>query len=364
MFKNILKEALFLYFIYGLKSGRGICMIALRLHKPRSLRIDEVHKPRINSDEILVKVVYSGICGSDLHLYRGALRDRVKYPAILGHELSGVVAEVGERVTWLREGDKVVVNPVLSCGSCVACMAGRYNVCLNFKIMGVDMPGAFAEYVKANGVKAYRVPEGVSLREAALTEPFSVAMHACRRVGIEPGDVVAIIGQGPIGLCVTQVAKHYGAFSIIALDVLDERLETAKKLGADEIINPVKIDPVKVAKRLTSGVGVDKVIEASGSPDALNMAVRMVKPGGRIVVLGLCFREVKIDTSLMVFKEVECIGSRVYLDEFSRTLRLFSKGYLKAEPLITHELPLRDGVRAFKMLDERRGNAIKVLLKP
>uniref|UniRef100_A0A7C2VBI1 Enoyl reductase (ER) domain-containing protein n=1 Tax=Ignisphaera aggregans TaxID=334771 RepID=A0A7C2VBI1_9CREN len=241
-------------------------MKALRLHGPKTLRLDDVEEPQIEPDEVLIRVEYAGVCGSDLHVYRGAMRNRVKYPAIPGHEFSGVVARVGSRVTWLSEGDRVVVNSVVPCGRCVTCAAGRPNICTNFKILGVDLPGAFAEYVKIRGDRVYRIPEGLSLREAALAEPFSVALHACRRANIEIGDTVVVIGQGPIGLCVTQAAKHYGAEKVIALEILGNRLELSKRVGADFAINPREVDPVKAVRELTNGIGADKVIEASGAP--------------------------------------------------------------------------------------------------
>ncbi len=339
-------------------------MKALRLHEPKLLKVDEIDEPKINDDEVLIKVRYAGICGTDLHVYRGAMRDRVKYPAIPGHEFSGIIAKVGSKITWLSEGDEVVANPVVSCGRCVACVGGRPNVCVNFKILGVDIPGVFAEYVKVRGDKVYRIPKGLSLRNAALVEPFSVAVHSCRKAGIEPGDVVVVIGQGPIGLCVTQVAKHYGAYKVIALEVIENRLELARRLGADEVINPLRVDPVKAVKELTDGVGADRVIETSGHPVALGQALGMLRPAGRVVVVGLCFEEVKFYSYPIVYKEAEIVGSRVYIDEFPRTLNLMSKGYLNPEPLITHEMSLEEGIKAFKILDEKLEDAIKILLKP
>jgi len=339
-------------------------MKALRVHGPKLVKLDEVDEPQIEPDEVLLRVKYAGICGTDLHVYRGAMKDRVKYPAIPGHEFSGVVVKVGSKVTWVSEGEEVVANPVVPCGRCVACLSGRPNVCVNFKILGVDIPGVFAEYVKVKGDKIYKIPKELSLRDAALVEPFSVAVHSCRKANIEAGDVVVIIGQGPIGLCTTQVAKHYGAYKVITVEVVRSRLELSKMLGADEVINPLEVDPVKVVKELTNGVGADKVIETSGAPQVLNQALNMLRPAGRLVVVGLCFEEVKFFSYPIVYKEAEIVGSRVYLDEFARTLNLMSKGYLKPEPLITHEMPLSDGEKAFKILDERPGEAVKILLRP
>jgi len=339
-------------------------MKALRLHDAKVLRVDDVDEPKISDDEVLIRVRYAGICGTDLHAYKGALRDRVKYPAILGHEFSGVVARVGSKVTWVSEGDEVVANPVVPCGRCVACINGRPNVCVNFKILGVDIPGVFAEYVKVPGRNVHRIPKGISLRTAALVEPYTVAVHSCRRANIEAGDVVVIIGQGPIGLCTLQVAKHYGAYKVITLEVLESRLKLSKELGADAVINPAKTDPVKEVRELTEGLGADKVIETSGNPAALNQAIEMLKPAGRVVVVGLSFEESRIRTTPIVYKEAEIVGSRVYVGEFPRTLNLLSAGYLNPEPLITHEMSLEEGPKAFHILEERREEAIKVLLKP
>lgn len=337
---------------------------ALRLHEPKVLRVDDVDTPKIGDDEVLIRVKYAGICGTDLHVYRGAMRDRVKYPAILGHEFSGVVEEVGSKVTWLSRGDEVVANPVVPCGRCVACISGRPNVCVNFKIFGVDIPGVFAEYVKVRGDRVYKNPKGLSLRDAALVEPFSVAVHSCRKAGVEVGDAVVVIGQGPIGLCTTQVAKHYGAYKVIAVEVDKKRCELARKVGADEVVNPLEVDPVRAVKELTDGVGADKVIETSGHHQALTQALGMIRPAGRVVVVGLCFEEIRFYSYPIVYKEAEIIGSRVYVDEFPRTLNLISRGYLNPSILVTHEMPLEDGAKAFRILDERLEDAVKILLKP
>ncbi|MEM4519435.1 MAG: zinc-binding dehydrogenase [Sulfolobales archaeon] len=339
-------------------------MKALRVHEPKLVKIDEVPEPQISDDEVLIKIKYAGICGTDLHVYRGAMKDRVKYPAIPGHEFSGVVVKVGKEVSWVGEGDEVVANPVHPCGRCVACSAGKPNICVNFKILGVDIPGVFAEYVKVKGDKVYKIPKGLSLRSAALVEPFSVAVHSCRKAGIEAGDTVVVIGQGPIGLCTTQVAKHYGAYNVIVVDVIKSRLALAKELGADEALNPLEVDVVKSIKEVTGGVGVDKVIETSGHPQALEQALSILKPAGRIVLVGLCFEDVKFHSYPIVYKEAEVVGSRVYVDEFPRTLNLISKGYLRTEPLITHEMPLSEGGRAFKILEDRLEDAVKILLRP
>lgn len=339
-------------------------MKALRIHQPRLVKVDDVEEPQIKDNEVLIKVKYAGICGTDLHVYRGAMKNRVKYPAIPGHEFSGIVVKVGSEINWLSEGDEVVANPVHPCGRCVACLAGRPNICVNFKILGVDMPGVFAEYVKVRGNNVYKIPKGLSLRNAALVEPFAVAVHSCRKAGIESGDTVLIIGQGPIGLCTTQVASHYGAYKVITTDVVESRLKLSKTVGADEVINPLKVDMVKAVEELTGGVGVDKVIETSGSPHVLDQALRILKPGGRIVIVGLCFEDIKFHSYPIVYKEAEIVGSRVYIDEFPRTLNLISRGYLKPEPLITHEMPLSDGDKAFRILEDRLEDAVKILLKP
>lgn len=342
----------------------GLNLKALRVHGPKLIKIDDIEEPQIRDDEVLIKVEYGGICGTDLHVYRGAMGERVRYPAIPGHEFSGVVVKVGKDVSWVSEGEEVVANPVHPCGRCVACLAGKPNVCVNFKILGVDIPGVFAEFVKVRGDRIHKIPKGLSLRNAALVEPFAVAVHSCRKAGIEAGDTVVVVGQGPIGLCITQVAKHYGAYNVVALDVVENRLELARKLGADVTVNPREVDVVKAIKELTGGLGVDKVIEASGHPQALEHALSILKPAGRIVLVGLCFEDVKFRSYPIIYKEAEIVGSRVYVDEFPRTLNLISKGYLKPEALITHEMPLADGEKAFRMLEERPQDAVKVLLRP
>jgi threonine dehydrogenase-like Zn-dependent dehydrogenase len=340
------------------------------LYDDREIRIGDAPDPRVGPEEVLVAPGYTGICGTDLHIYRGEFHDRVVYPAILGHEFGGVVQEVGEDVTGFEVGDRVVVDPIISCHSCPACLSGHLNACRTLKLLGVDIDGGFAQYVAAPASHVYHLPESVPMVYAPMVEMYGLGHHILGRGQVQSGETVAILGAGRLGLSVLDVLCHSaGPALTVVTDLQPFRLETARKLGVDHAIDVTQEDPVARVMDITAGVGVDCVIEAvghyhsvEGQEAPLAQAVRMIRNGGRIVTAGLGEQLSAIHFKTLVLKEGRIIGSRVTLGEFPRAIRLLAKGLLHPEMLVTDQIPMREIGTAFEKVDHGDPSTIKVVL--
>ena len=333
-------------------------MKAAVIKSPYEVEIVEKGLPEIKEGEALVSVKICGICGSDLHVYRGK-HPFVKEPRVPGHEFSGVVAE-GDIYS---RGEAVTVEPLIPCGKCDLCIRGEYNVCRNLKVIGIHVDGAMAEYVKVPEDRIYRLPKGVSFKEGALIEPLAVAVHIVRRAKVSLNDDVLILGAGPIGLLVLQVAKLLGVKRIFITDVVDYRLDLAEKLGADYTIN-ASVDSVEeVVYKATNGLGVDIAIEVAGAPNTPLQAVKLTKPHGRVVIVGF-FEEprVPMDMTEIVAKELEIVGSRVYWHDFKTAIDLVARRVINVKRIVTHSFPLEDVAKAFEVADKKLYNAVKVLV--
>ena len=340
-------------------------MKALVLHGVRDIRVEDVPKPELGEGEVLLKVGACGICGTDLHFYRGEWE--VETPLVPGHEFSGTIVERERGAEWLSEGLKVVAEPNVTCGHCIYCrMKDRNFFCPQVKAIGVNVDGAFAEYVKVPAVNVYPVPEWMSFEEAALIEPLACCLRGIYNVGIEAGDTVAVVGVGPIGLLMVQLAKMWGASRVYALDLIDKRLALARELGADVTVNVARDDPAEVVFSDTDGLGVDVAIEAVGSSKAISTAIKLVRRGGRVLVFGVAPQDdvLEVRPFELYEKELMLISSYRSPFTFQRAVRIAASRRLKLRPIVSHALPLEKGPEAFRMLDERRGDAIKVVLKP
>jgi len=342
-------------------------VLAAVLYGPRELRIEEVEKPKVTPGKVLVEVKACGVCMTDLHMYMWEFP--VKTPVILGHEFSGVIAELGDNAAEFEIGGRVAVDPALSCGVCEACVSGRNNLCERLTAIGgagnVIVNGAFAEYTLVPKEAVGKIPREISFDEGAFVEPLGCCIHGVdvSRVGI--GDVVALIGAGPIGLLLLQLTKLAGASQILVVDIKDERLQLAATLGADVVINPSKEDPVGRLKELTHGKGADVVIEAVGSPMTVKHAVQMVSKGGRVVIFGVAPVESRVDISPFdaYFREIEIVGSYAITREaFLRSIAMLRSGRIKVEPLITERFKLSELAKAFALMEKKEG--LKKLVYP
>ena len=239
-------------------------MLKAVLEKPFKLKLLELDVPVAKKKEVLIKVLVAGICGSDLHAYRGT-QPFLSYPRVLGHEIAGEIAEVGEGIKELRRGDLVTVDPVFSCGKCYACRVGRGNCCRDVKVMGVHIDGGFSQYITVPADIVYKAPEDISPEILVLTEPLSIGTQANNRADVSGEDTVAILGAGTIGLASLLIAKSKDCKVIIA-DLISNRLKLARELGADRVVNVREEDLMKVITDFTNGDGASVVIEATGVP--------------------------------------------------------------------------------------------------
>ena len=340
------------------------------LYADRDIRLGEMPEPSCAPHEVLVESAYVGLCGSDLHIYRGELSGRVRHPAILGHEFGGTVVAVGSGVRGLNAGDRVAVDPIVPCHACVACLTGRPNACRSLKLLGVDLAGGLGRYVAAAASRVLRLPESMPFKHAPLVEVYGLAHHILGRGRVQPGESVAILGAGKLGLTILDVLRHaVGPALTVVSDVLPVRLATAAKLGADHAVDVRTEDPVERVLAVTDGVGVDCVIEAvghfheiAGREAPLAQAVRMVRSAGRIVTAGLGEQLSPVHFKTLVLKEAEIIASRTSLGEMSRALQLLAQGALHPDLLITDEVPLRDITAAFATIDREAPDTIKVVV--
>lgn len=327
-------------------------MRALVYEGPHDLRIEDLPVPKLKEGEALVKVAYAGICGSDLMISAGK-HPRARPPLILGHEFCGEVVDVfsPEDKGWI--GKRVAVEPLISCGKCRPCLEGNYHVCERLGFYGIDAPGGMAEYVAVSVNRLYDVGD-LAFEEAAIVEPLAVAVHAVRRSGFRVGEVAVVLGGGAIGGLLAQVLLSAGASEVFVSEVSPYRRDILRKL-------PVKVvDPE--SDELTDNMA-DVVFEAAGVPDTVDRALSVARVRGTIVQIGLPKAPVPSNLVKLAFKEMTWIGCRVYNRwDYIVSIDLLRAGKIREEALITHILPLEEGIKAMDMLKE--GVGIKILLKP
>lgn len=340
------------------------------LYNALDIRLGDAPDPRIKPNEVLVKSLFAGICGTDLHIYRGEFHNRVSYPAIQGHEFGGVIEQVGADVQGFAVGDRVAVDPILSCHSCPACLTGHINACQSLKLLGVDIDGGYGQYVAAPASHVFKLPDSVPMEHAPMVEMYGLGHHILQRGRVQPGETVVLLGAGKLGLSILDVLCHSASPGLtIVTDLQPFRLETARKLGADHALNIAETDPVAAVMELTDGAGADCVIEAVGhfhtpgdQEPPLAQAVQMVRNGGRVVTAGLGEQLTAVHFKTLVIKEAEIIASRVTLGEFPRAIRMMAKGLLHPDLLITHHMPMRAVTDAFGIVDKDQPDTIKIVL--
>lgn len=340
-------------------------MKALVYSGPRDIRYMDVKTPEPKAGEVLIKVRAVSICGSDTGGYKGGSAMRVA-PLIMGHEFSGEIAKLGSGVENLNVGDRVGVVTNLYCGYCADCKADLSNICDNRKIIGTTMvagpyDGAMADYVVAPAEKIMPLPDNVSFNECALVEPLSISLRATKHAGDLNGKTVAVYGAGPIGLLSIQCIKYFGAERIIAIDIVDDRLEMAKKCGATDVIN--SNDDVKgITRKMTEGVGVDVVFDAAGVPSTVNGGIDIVRNGGKVIWIGLAVPKFEIDYKHAVCKEITFQCSYMYTTEMVEGLEMIKTGKMNVAQIITGVYPMSEGPRLFEELATGNTKEIKVIL--
>lgn len=340
-------------------------MKAAVLHKARDLRLEDVPTPTYGPDDVLVKVKSVGICGSDVHYWRtGRIGDFVvQEPMILGHEVAGVVAEVGANVTDLEPGDRVALEPGIPCRRCEACKTGRYNLCPYVRFFATPpIDGALSDYAVSPADFAYKIPDSLSLEAAALIEPLSVGIHACRRGNLSAGQSVFIAGAGPIGLTSLMAAKAFGATEIFISDVRPHRLEIAKKLGATQAFD-ARDDTEALIQEATGGRGVDLAIECAGAELALVSCLKAAKRGGTIVVVGLGDNsDYTLPMVELAVKELDIKGIFRYVYTYPAAINLLASGAVDVEAMITHHFPMTELLKGFEYAEKGTDDAVKVMI--
>lgn len=331
-----------------------------------NMELLDIEEPTINDDQVKIRVEYSGICGSDIHSYKGEYNN-LRPPLVLGHEFSGIVTEIGKNVTGIQVGDRVTSETTFEiCGKCHYCKTGDYNLCSTRKGIGTQIDGSFAEYVVARKESVHVLPKNVDLLSAALTEPLACCTHpAIEKTNIEVGEYVLIFGPGPIGLLLAQVARAKGAYIILAGTAKDvERMKLGKELGIERTINIQEENIEEVIKELTNGYGVDKVFDCSGSIHAVNSGLNLLKKKGTLVQVGIFSKSVnELDQEKIIQKELIYVGSRSQKPtSWDLALYLLDTGKVNAKALVSKVYSLEDWQEAFDKV--MSGEEIKVVIKP
>ncbi|WP_342575391.1 NAD(P)-dependent alcohol dehydrogenase [Paenibacillus sp. FSL M8-0142] len=343
-------------------------MAAAVLDKPMSIGVKQVPVPEPKPDEALIQVYCIGICGSDVHYYEhGRIgRYEVKEPLILGHELAGTVVQTGDQVTNVSVGDRVAVEPGVTCGRCAYCKSGRYNLCPDVVFMATPpVDGAWAEYVAVRSDFLFKLPDDMSFEEGALLEPLSVGLHAVRRGRIRPEDRVLVLGLGPIGLLAIEAAKLSGASQVYGSDVVEFRRDLASRIGAAGVINPLSDDVPERLKELTGGEGVDLIIETSGNAVAIGSSIGYVNRGGRIVFVGLPTKDaIPVDIGALVDAELDVYGVFRYANTYPAAIRLLQSSSSRIRDIITHEFPLDRIQEAVELARTQKDTSVKVMIYP
>lgn len=337
-------------------------MKSIVIPKPGEISVLERPMPaEPDKDEVIVRVKAAGICGSDLHIYHGRSAFAT-YPRVIGHEIAGEIYKAGSMVKDFKPGDKVAVDPVISCGECYACRIGRHNVCSSVKVLGVHVDGGYSKYIKVNAGNVHRIPDYLSWEEAAVIEPFSIAAEAVDRGRLCAGDSVLICGAGPIGLVILQAVKRVGAKAMI-IDIIDSRLERAKEMGADQVVNTGKTDLEKVVMDFTNSEGVNLIFEATGSISLFELCVsRLVSQAGRIVVLGFPEEPAKIAPIDIMKRELDIVGSRLNRNKFPEVIRWLEAKKIEPSAIISHVFPMERVKEAFRLYDEEPEKVCKIIL--
>jgi L-iditol 2-dehydrogenase len=334
-------------------------MKALILTDRSKFSYAETATPRLGAEDVLVKVRACGICGSDVHGMDGSTGRR-RPPIIMGHEAAGTIAEVGSQVVDWKPGDRVTFDSTVYCGQCGYCREGRINLCDHRRVLGVSCEeyrrdGAFAEYVAVPRRTLYRLPDGLPFEQAAFVEPLSIAVHAARRSGFKRGQSAVVIGAGMIGLLQIQVLRALGASRIIAVDLADEKLQLAAKLGATETVN---------ARDRRGDYNVDHAFEAVGLAATVDLAMRSVRKGGSVTLVGNVAPKIEWPLQWAVTRELTIFGSCASAGEYPECLELMASGAVDVRPLISGVVPLAEGAACFQRLHDREPGLLKLILAP
>ena len=334
-------------------------MYAIKYDGPRKVQCVEIDKPQAGENEALIKVRSAGICGSDIGAFRGT-NGLVTYPRIIGHEVAGEILSIPEHnKKGLKAGDHVIVDPYLYCGSCYPCSIGRTNRCTDLKVLGVHAEGGMSEYFVHPADMLWKLPKDMPWELAPIAEPLTIALHGIHRGGLKAGEHVAIIGAGPIGILAAMAAIAYGAHPIM-IDLVDERLEAARKLGVRYTVNSGREDTAAKVSEYTGGRMAELVMECSGANPAVRSALDLVSNAGRITLTGWPKKETPLPTDVITKKEVDIRGARTSANEFEEAIDLIHTGKVDARKILTKVVTIKEAPGTIIDIEKNPGDYMKV----
>lgn len=330
---------------------------------PGQIEFRNVEKPVPKADEILMQTRRIGVCGSDIHVYHG-LHPYTGYPVVQGHEVGGVVAAVGENVTGFKVGDKITFMPQVTCGKCYPCTHGMYHICESLKVMGFQTGGAAQEYFALPAANVLKLPDSMTLEEAAFIEPIAVTVHAVERGGGAEGKRVLVLGAGPIGNLTAQVAKARGAKAVMITDISPYKLEKARRCGIDFVIDPSKEDLNEAILRDFGPDRADLILECVGAEPTITDAIRCARKGSTIVVVGVFGKKPQVDLGLVQDRELSLVGTLMYQKpDYECAIDLVAKGKMRLDEMITHRFPFEQYLDAYHTIEAAHGEYLKVMIE-
>lgn len=329
---------------------------------PGQIEFRQVEKPRPGKGEILIQIKRIGICGSDIHVFHG-LHPYTSYPVVQGHEVSGIISEVGKEVQGFTTGDQVTIMPQITCGQCYPCQHGMVHICDFLRVMGFQAGGTAQEFFAVGESKVLKVPASISLDHAAMIEPISVAVHAIARGGGVSRKKVLVLGAGTIGNLVGQAARASGAEAVLISDIRDYKLEIAQRCGLDFVVNPQKVD-LNLAISNSFGLNrADLILECVGAEDTITQAIQNARKGTTIVVVGVFGEKPQVDLGLVQDRELSLVGTLMYQrTDYERAIELVSGGKLFLDDLISAHYPFEEYRQAYHAIEEAQGNIMKVMI--
>lgn len=336
-------------------------MKSVVIEKPNSLLLEERPVPQPKAGEVRVKIKLAGICGSDSHIYRGH-NPFAKYPRVIGHEFFGIIDAVGEEVESSRLGERVSVDPVISCGHCYPCRIGKPNVCTSLVVLGVHRDGGFSEYAAVPARNAWKIPDAINDEHAVMVEPFTIAANATGQLNPREDDIALIYGAGPMGLTTVQALKGvYKVSQVIVADRIDERLEMAKRSGADIVLNNTDCSLKEILAE--KGIKPTLIVDAACHPTILQEAIELASPAARIVIMGFSSTPSEIIQQGITGKEISIFSTRLNANKFPVVIDWLSKGLIDPDKLVTHKFDYQYVSDAIELFEKDQKRCCKVLLK-
>ena len=330
--------------------------------EPRKITFQEIPIPELKDNDVLIKIMRIGVCGSDIHVYHGK-HPYTSYPVTQGHEVSGLIEKIGKKVTELKIGDKVTIQPQVVCGKCHSCLHGNYHICDELKVMGFQTTGMASEFFVTDADRILKLPDDMSFEQGAMIEPMAVACGVFTKTNDMSGLNVIVLGAGPIGNLTAQTAKALGAKSVLITDVSDFRLEIAKKVGIDYTINPLKQD---LSEEIVKAFGPDRadlIVECVGINQTIDDAIANARKGTDIIIVGVYDDKPVVDLSTIQDRELRLIGMLMYqTKEYLKAIELVHSGKVQLEPLMTKHFKFEDYDKAYQYIEEKKDKVMKIFI--